>query len=101
MILRSSKLQNSQTTPEVDSSDMADGKQTISLAMLRSELQASREAVLCDIKTEMANMRQEIKRDITTLREETKAELLWTELQSWNSHYIHWQRRIKSCRRNV
>lgn len=64
---------------------MADGAQenipeampqtTLSLQMLREELQTSRETVLAQIKAEITTSFQEIKTDIASLREETKADI--------------------------
>ena len=48
---------------------------TLSLRMLREELQTSREAVLAQIKAEIATSFKEIKMDIVALREETKADI--------------------------
>lgn len=57
--------ETSDTTPET----------TLSLRMLREELQTSRETVLVQIKAEIATSFKEIKTDIVLLREETKADI--------------------------
>lgn len=48
---------------------------TLSLGMLREELQTSREEVLFQIKAEIATSFKEIKKDIVSLHEETKGNI--------------------------